>query len=99
MSTINPVSESSAPPQAPRAGPPVADVHPGRTAAGLAGGLSGLLEELGDAALFALRGVSGVVRRVGWHTPMPVSNVLGVGSVPVVALCGLCAGMIFAAQA
>ena len=94
-----PVGKSTAPSPPDHVGPPVADVSAEQTSPDLANGLSGFLEGIGDATLFALRGMSGAVRRVGWHDQLPVSYAVGVGSAPVVAIGGLVVGMILAVQA
>jgi phospholipid/cholesterol/gamma-HCH transport system permease protein len=99
MPAIVSANESSSSSRAHRARSPVVTARHEWTSQGLASGLTGFLEEVGDVALFALRGISGATRRVGWHALVPVSYAVGVGSVPVVAFGGLCIGMILAVQA
>jgi phospholipid/cholesterol/gamma-HCH transport system permease protein len=98
MPATAPVSEHSPSSRADRAGPPVVTVRIEWPPQGSAGGLTGQFEEVGDLTLFALRAMSGAARRVGWRDLMPVSYAAGVGSVPVVALGGLCVGMVLAVQ-
>jgi phospholipid/cholesterol/gamma-HCH transport system permease protein len=65
----------------------------------LARGVAGTLVGVGDMGVFALEVLSGVVRRAGRASFVPVSYEVGVRSIPVVAVTGTFIGMVLAVQA
>jgi phospholipid/cholesterol/gamma-HCH transport system permease protein len=57
------------------------------------------LDDVGAMSLFALHILRGVFRGAGRNTLLPICYVVGVNSIPVVAITGLFIGMVLAVQA